>query len=84
MKQLKTLHLKNARTLTNQEMKQVLGGSGYMENDKKSCTATLTCAEGSQSCTSESGICKRIRENGFFVKIQCDDNCYNCFGPTAC
>ena len=77
MKQLKTLHLKNARTLTNQEMKQVLGGSGDV-----SCTVTIQCANHTRSCSSSIGDCDTISEtiegHTIVVGIRCENFSYYC------
>lgn len=92
MKQLEKLHLKSVKVLNELEMKQIVGGSGSFwaggsGSEAVSCTETLTCAQGSVSCTSSIGDCERINETidgiSITTKIRCENNTYSCLGGSG-
>jgi len=77
MKKLNKLKLSdNAEILNHNQMKMIVGGEGYEINE--SCTYSLTCANGSVSCTSATGKCENIWKNGLRVGIKCDGKEHTC------
>ncbi|WP_303877300.1 TIGR04149 family rSAM-modified RiPP [Bacteroides acidifaciens] len=89
MKKLSKLKLKEFREMSDFEMKQVLGGSGDFEgggtgniegggSGAVSCTVSLSCAQGSISCSSSIGDCENIWEDNMMVAIRCEDSTYTC------
>lgn len=75
MKKLSKLKLKDSNIMDDAEMKMVTGGyySGAV-----TCTVSLSCANGPISCTSSTGDCSNIWENGMKVAIKCESNTYRC------
>ncbi len=72
---LKKLELTDQEMLQKKQLKSVCGGygGGAYYNGDGSCTATLDCATGSISCTSDTGDCKRG-----WGEITCDGISYTC------
>ncbi|MBD3588369.1 TIGR04149 family rSAM-modified RiPP [Bacteroides sp. GM023] len=90
MKKLCKLKLKEFREMSDSEMKNVVGGSfdpwagggtgdiGDGSGDVVSCTVSLSCAQGSISCSSSIGDCENVWEDNVMVAIRCEKSTYSC------
>ena len=83
MKNLGKIILTDVAILKDSEMKMVYGGSGA----EKSCTITVNCANGSLSCTDDSGSCryvtKTVNGNTYNVGISCGGTEHRCTDTTT-